>query len=223
MPTVKLQNGKVLLKDGKVSCTCCESEPDCCMYPADMLGTEGGYTAEDLPDVLDMRLNCENIGEETIEMTRHGSTYTGAGVDFDYRIAINDDVSPKRWQISYDDGIWVPLFGESGGLCLVSEYQEACVEDQFADCYEVTWDDDGTRSATVQRISLCKWEGIDYRDQRVVLFYSDTSTEWGVQVIRGAENDEFFPDNRTKDSDQSAPDAGDGEYGGFIVEEVACP
>jgi hypothetical protein len=31
MPTVKLQAGKVILKNGKVSCTCCGS---CCFYPA---------------------------------------------------------------------------------------------------------------------------------------------------------------------------------------------
>jgi hypothetical protein len=27
MPTIKLQNGKVILKDGKVSCSCCDTEP----------------------------------------------------------------------------------------------------------------------------------------------------------------------------------------------------
>jgi hypothetical protein len=39
---------RIVLKDGKVSCSCCE---ECCMYPAQALA-DGGYSASDLPDAV---------------------------------------------------------------------------------------------------------------------------------------------------------------------------
>ena len=48
--TVKTQGGKVITKDGKVSCECCG--PDCCFYPAQRL-QNGLYPATDLPDTID--------------------------------------------------------------------------------------------------------------------------------------------------------------------------
>jgi hypothetical protein len=50
MATIKLQNGKVITKDGKVSCECCGVE--CCLYPAQRL-QDGLYPAADLPDTID--------------------------------------------------------------------------------------------------------------------------------------------------------------------------
>ena len=47
--TIKTQNGKVLTKDGKVSCECCGVE--CCLYPAQALG-DGDYSVNDLPDAV---------------------------------------------------------------------------------------------------------------------------------------------------------------------------
>jgi hypothetical protein len=45
--TIKTQNGKVITKDGKVSCECCE----CCLYPAQGLA-DGDYSEDDLPDAV---------------------------------------------------------------------------------------------------------------------------------------------------------------------------
>jgi hypothetical protein len=229
MPTVKIQNGKVILKDGKVSCTCCEG---CCMYPAEGLGVT--YDLDDLPDAItafgsDLQKRTSGFPGSEFANVIVGYLKEGAPEYGDYAIVRNSEVL-DNWQVwSFDNDEWDRGAGFGGvGNCLIQGDGNLTpgndiVEDQFADCYEVTWDDDGTRSAIVQRASLCVWEGIDFRDQPVVLFYSDTLTKWGVEVVRGAGNDEFNPDNRTKDSDQSAPDAGDGEYGGFIVEEIECP
>ena len=46
--TIKTQNGKVITKDGKVSCECCE---ECCMYSAQAF-LDGLYDWDDLPDII---------------------------------------------------------------------------------------------------------------------------------------------------------------------------
>jgi hypothetical protein len=47
--TIKTQGGKIITKDGKVSCECCDVE--CCLYPAQALA-DGEYSANDLPDAV---------------------------------------------------------------------------------------------------------------------------------------------------------------------------
>ena len=54
MATIKLQpSGAVVLKDGKVACSCCAQPSGCCPYPAQAL-VDGLYTYEDLPDAIDI-------------------------------------------------------------------------------------------------------------------------------------------------------------------------
>jgi hypothetical protein len=195
---------------------CCAPPAECCMYPADGLGVD--YTAADLPDELSV-----TFGPYSGEIfTKSGTAPTYYEATFDstaFRISTSGGV----WSVEYYDDYtdqWFPAFEESP--CLITgdgnlTPGDDLVEDQFADCYQVEWDDDGTQSANVTRDSLCQWSGTDDREQPVILLYSNVSTKWVVQVIRGREGDEFFPDNRTKDSNQSAPDAGDGYYGGFTV------
>lgn len=50
MATIKLQNGNVILKDGKVSCSCCDLEPMIMSYSYNT-DPSLGKTSEDCPNV----------------------------------------------------------------------------------------------------------------------------------------------------------------------------
>jgi hypothetical protein len=50
--TIKTQNGKVITKDGKVSCECCGF---CCFYPAQALA-DGNISIDDLPDSVQISI-----------------------------------------------------------------------------------------------------------------------------------------------------------------------
>ena len=74
MATIKLQpSGAVVIKDGKVACSCCAG--GCCPYPAQAL-VDGLYTYDDLPD--DVTVNGTSF-------PRSGTTYgnTTNGVIFE--------------------------------------------------------------------------------------------------------------------------------------------
>jgi hypothetical protein len=198
MPTVKIQNGKVILKDGKVSCSCCEG---CCMYPAEGLGVT--YEAADLPDTLWVNVG----GTVDEEFTRDGSRYKNAENTLEI---VNVGDSWRLQLISTSEDLDAGFEG-----CLITgdgNYTpgDDTVEDQFADCYEVTWNDDGARSANVTRQDLCNWTGTDNESGSVRLRYNSTTTKWEVIASLGTE---------AKDSNQSAPDAGAGTYGDYTVTE----
>jgi hypothetical protein len=128
MPTVKLHSsGKVILKDGKVSCSCCAAPETCCMYPAD--GLDVTYTADDLPDAVTF-----DPGYGEITLTRSGDTYAGGGYTLIPGMAagwyLSDAEPTKEWDSSC-------LFGTYGSLRPLS-HGSTTVEDQFADCYEVS-------------------------------------------------------------------------------------
>jgi hypothetical protein len=147
MPTVKLQNGKVILKDGKVSCSCCAVEPDCCMYPADKLGATPGFVAADLPATLYGKWADRADGT----FTKSGDEYTLGTVT----IRVNAGGTAWEFYDSDDDAtltIGNCLIRGDGGLTPGDD----TVEDQFADCYEVTGE---FISGAVQviRNSLCEW------------------------------------------------------------------
>ena len=66
MATIKLQpSGKAVLKDGKVACSCCETETGCCYYPSAIL-SQGIYTVNDLPDAVTV---------DGVSFARSGSSY----------------------------------------------------------------------------------------------------------------------------------------------------
>jgi hypothetical protein len=158
MPTVKLQNGKVILKGGKVSCTCCGGpEPSCCMYPASGLGDT--YTVDDLPDevVLTYTANLGALPEAD------GVVFTRGGTPPVYYIATigEDEVAIARsgddWYYEYEgEGDGQPL-----SVCLIfPTFDGRSVADQFADCYEVSFPSNsvaGSFTATLTRQSLCVW------------------------------------------------------------------
>lgn len=150
MATIKIQGGKVITKDGKVSCSCCE-KPECCMYPAQALA-DGLYTAADLPDAVTV---------DGVSYSRSGSSYgnTVNGVIFETNV----------WA-KYRNG------SRSSRPCLI----QSGVEVQFADTYTVaSCSYAPVIGASVTRVSLCVWQGTyldpenPYADgpQNVLLIY----------------------------------------------------
>jgi hypothetical protein len=188
MPTVKLQNGKVLLKDGKVSCTCCDGpEPEeCCMYPADGLGDT--YDEEDLPDVILINgLEAEKTTEFNGLSTPIGYLLGDGETIGDIVIAWHDtnviDPPGERYiWLSYElvdfgdeSYIW-EVAGIKGDPCLFDSFFVVTeVEDQFADCYE--WDGGYTGPVILTRQSLCVWSGLDICGTPVYLFYCTADGE----------------------------------------------
>jgi hypothetical protein len=160
MPTVKLQNGKVILKNGNVSCTCCDTEPDCCMYPADGLGDT--YEAADLPDELNIKWQ-EMVDDELTDIFVGSISKSGSGyVSGTVSLTIIDG----KWTLT--DTSTDPETVRVVGNCLIRGDGNLTpgndtVEDQFADEYNIKfWSGDiiGTQFGdeyTVTRISLCLW------------------------------------------------------------------
>ena len=155
MPTVKLQNGNVILKDGKVSCSCCAVEPDCCMYPADKLGATPGFVAADLPATLYGKWADRADGT----FTKSGDEYTLGTVT----IRVNAGGTAWEFYDSTDDAT------STIGSCLIRGDGNItpgndAVEDQFDDEIEISWSgglfDDGAASAI--RDSLCAWNPDNY-------------------------------------------------------------
>jgi hypothetical protein len=152
MPTIKLQNGNVLIKNGKASCSCCDAPETCCMYPADKLDVD--FVAADLPATLYGKWGDRADGT----FTKSGDEYTLDTVT----IRVNSDGTAWEFYDSTDDAtstIGNCLIRGDGGLTPEND----TVEDQFADEYNIKfWSGDiiGTQFGdeyTVTRISLCLW------------------------------------------------------------------
>ena len=138
MATVKLSGGKVVLKSGKVSCSCCDAA--CCLYPwPDPDGTPL-YPDTDLPD----------------SVVVNGDTYTRSG----YRFEFDSDHYIDATELG------IPFWGlfingdATANTCLIGLYEEgvftATVEDEFANTYTVNGTDTITRDPAT---NLCLWSG----------------------------------------------------------------
>jgi hypothetical protein len=169
--TIKTQNGKVITKDGKVSCECCE---ECCLYPAQAL-TDGLYTYEDLPDTILYRpptstayptLNfIELIKEEdpqpsefgNLDMVYYKGSFVAAGGNQSGdTIPVEFGFFDIDWAVNV---LYESLDFKSFLQCLISERFIDDVKDQFADAYTVS----GPISGTVTRESICVWRGSNLR------------------------------------------------------------
>jgi hypothetical protein len=180
---IKTQGGKVITKDGKVSCTCCE-ELGCCMYPADRLWPGSSdpnnfFTLEDLPDTLELQTEGGIFIYEKDIQNIEGLTWKlyQSQEDAEDRIIWNPDEIPYG-TLGCIDGegpryAAVPNVG-GVGCCLVDE--NSVFQDQFADTYTVTWSgafDGSNFNVVVTRVSLCVWEGVDPCGKPIYLFYGD--------------------------------------------------
>jgi hypothetical protein len=139
--TIKRNGEKVILKGGKVSCSCCEEPEECCMYPADRLGVD--YQAEDLPDSL--AISDVEQGDFSGEWEKSDSGYQRDG-----------------YTLSVVNGQWV-IEGFTRtitvGLCLIADVAQATILDQFADTYTVAYGPiQFVNSGNLQRTSLCVWD-----------------------------------------------------------------
>jgi len=149
MATIKLQpSGAVVIKDGKVACSCCEG-PSCCPYPAQAL-VDGLYTYEDLPDAIDI---------EGLEFTKLDPPQFLGGVTIYYIYPNNEDFNLEGgYSLNINDftsgSFWASDFGQD--FCLLND---ATYKDQFADTYTVSGEPLG--SVTLTRVSLCLWTGLD--------------------------------------------------------------
>jgi hypothetical protein len=158
--TIKRNGEKVILKGGKVSCSCCEEPEECCMYPAQAL-VDGGYTVDDLPD--EVLYNDDDRPPTLIQKVPDGSFPGGvvyrwpedgsddAGLIF---IRINADVETSIWEFGDDAG-------EGGSLCLIQgdgnlTPGDDLVEDQFADTYTVDIAS-GALVVQVERFAVYGW------------------------------------------------------------------
>ena len=205
---VKRNGGKVILKGGKVSCSCCEAE-ECCMYAAD--GFEDTYEFEDLPDTLTTP-NPDEPG--TITYTKVSSfdgatAYTRtdpappAGA---IRVAIGEFEGLPAWLVQeYFEDEWFTLLV---GLCLVSPI---FLDDQFADCYLLR--SEFGETIQVLRVSLCLWLSAN-RSYWLANPETEAPSEWGSLEFDPANQRwraNFVPYNEgPKQGNQNIPT---GDYG----------
>lgn len=149
-PMIKLQNGKVLLKNGKVSCGCCG---DCCMYPAKAL-KDGSYSIADLPDFFyDTSPNASLTFEKlSAPLTENSGTW--------YYKAVNESGVLERLGLLGNSNDWFFQGGGQTEPCLITNFRESTGrKDEFADTYTVA----GPISGAVIRQSLCVWVGAGLR------------------------------------------------------------
>jgi len=165
MATVKTKtdqegNKRVILKSGRVSCTCCQPPEACCMYPAFGL-SNGLYTASDLPDTL-VSSGCLGVAGAIgpLTFTKSGASYFAQDLFYwKYELAF-DETGGGFWLFyrrENEDEEWFPIQVEGSGNCLIFEFDQCVTEDQFADTYTITTTF-GFPPITVERVSLCRWE-----------------------------------------------------------------
>jgi hypothetical protein len=163
--TIKTQGGKVITKDGKVSCECCAQPEGCCMYPAQAL-IDGEYGIDDLPDTIIVWIESTilNKAAEAFPSPSVGDLlvyYEGSylidGESYLIEVGLFDGI----WR-TWDERFFEELYGND---CLITSLilEDELIQDQFADTYTINDPDEG-KTYAVNRISLCVWEqdpGID--------------------------------------------------------------
>jgi len=171
MATIKRKsNGKIITKDGKVSCTCCEAG-ECCPYPANAF-ENGDFTIDDLPDTLFDELDV--LSYNKLESPFDASSEVGVPYLIYYGglgNGIGIRTGSGAWSIQIDAS-----FG-SENQCLLRKLPEEepfdWVIDQFADTYTVSYEGD---SATVTRQSLCIWTGETIDEE-------GTTVRWRLEYV----------------------------------------
>ena len=211
---VKRNGGKVILKGGKVSCSCCE-EVECCMYQADKFGVD--YQEEDLPDAVEIQVDVGSV--LVAVLTRSGSLFfgTGEGQDFELRIG-EGDFPGTRWLLyevgtdENDDPIETLLGDDS---CLIGSYEALIIQDQFPDELAVTIPDEFGNENSVFRRDICIWNDDQGVCELVELFFDSSVSKFKIRTINC--DDPTVPATAEKIGDQNTPI---GNYtNGFSVAE----
>jgi hypothetical protein len=151
-------NIKVITKDGKVSCECCE---ECCMYPAQGLADEL-YTSSDLPDSINFNYIL-NSTTGTLQLNKSGTRYSGtvSGIGLvEFFVEFRPQSIPVSWAYSSIRQNPSDSAGPNGSTqCLFRDFIDFPIKDQFADSYAIS----GPISGTVTRESICVWRGPNLR------------------------------------------------------------
>jgi hypothetical protein len=143
----------------RVSCSCCG---DCCLYPAEHYGTL--FDLEDLPDEV-VAIGQDDAYEIVFAKSEdEASPYTAEEGLARVTLITGE---PNLWdRQGFDAGLneWFP-FEDAGEAqpCLIFAQDEnrSYVKDQFFDEYEIAGPD--IETATIARVSLCRWEGTTTR------------------------------------------------------------
>lgn len=142
---------------------CCCTPDNCCLYPwPDSNGEMGGpfYPDTDLPDTVLL---------DGIPMTRSGYQYLGSGfppAPSGSTDRVIDSTSLEYWNIY--DGLGNEL--QVLGNCLIVDLGTTVVEDEFPDSLVMSF---AGYDTTVNRVSLCLWEGADICGNIWQVWYGD--------------------------------------------------
>lgn len=158
MATIKINtSGNVILKNGLVSCTCCEFPPtDCCMYPA-MQVFDGSIPASDLPDII----KIYNGG-----LVLNGDIANKSGSNYYLDRGDGYIISAKFYLGNYEWRITDAFNNEDLGLlnaevpsCLIAIWpvEGDAAEDDFANSYNVYNNSLGLNVGTADRLDVCTW------------------------------------------------------------------
>jgi hypothetical protein len=185
--TIKLDDGKVVLKDGRAACSCC-IDPACCMYNAILL-SEGFFTIEDLPEEVELyNNNTADLQPESVVLSRtnvsspagnivYGSYNNGIGPYITYSSAAKtyvpevNQIGPEIGNCLLDDVRTNPPIAAVGvgGATLFSVW----VFDTFKDTYRVKLTSAalqaGQAEEVIVRQELCFWAGEQFQ-----MIFNDT-------------------------------------------------
>lgn len=180
---------KVVGGQKMVSCSCCEEEGACCMYPAQALNEEA-LTYQDLPEQVEVFVDAG----ESVFMQRIDPPIQEYGIVVYYE-EIGNGYSEGENYIYRGEGeesYTVFLGGEIFyASCLFTNPEDFRVQDAFADAYN--WSNG--ESGSIERTSLCRWQGIgrlyyyDGDDSSVEAFYNGPPHRW-VFIREGLQQEE---------------------------------
>jgi hypothetical protein len=163
--TIKRAGERIITKvvggQRRISCSCCPSDVECCMYPADQLGV--GYTAEDLPDEIMWFINV-NL-EQRFAWPKVGDKYVRQFCDDEECYEAEIRVEGGQWLFGFDNNV-PPAYWFSSN-CLFQEGDEQGFKDNFADTYTVTT----YEAFQITRTGLCTWFGLDSNGCETLLEY----------------------------------------------------
>ena len=182
MATIKLSGGKVVLKSGKVSCSCCEEL--CCLYPFPEPSGTPLYPDTDLPDAI-LWVGLDGPGMPgTVTLTRAAYVFDGSYIDSITAVEIKLRITPyidvtgaqAAWNFEVDP--------DNGGGYVVTIFADCLIfptysEDLFPNTLTVNGTDAITRDPA---LNLCLWTGGSW-----TLRYNSTTYKF---QLNGVEKDD---------------------------------
>ena len=154
MATIKLQpSGAVVIKDGKVACTCC-AQPGCCLYPSPSSGTTLPYPIADLPDSvlidgLSFSKNNPPLSREiAVFPPVFADVYYGDPLILSFYVALYEEMGVTTWA-AFAGG------STNNDACLIG-LGFATAKDEFPDTLTVNGTDSIERDPMT---NFCTWSG----------------------------------------------------------------